>query len=465
MFPVPTKSNSPQVKTFLETSIQDKKQFILSKWVQKGYKEKFIEKYKDSLKKSFETVMPKLIQTHFIAKPFGQIFTILVSDIPTDISQFVTLVGNQLKPSEDTNFGKLKSMIAQILKDQVNMDMDIIFDILPQLRKFAILLVIADLIVGEKATAQIKHYLKFVKSRDEFAEISKLTLQLSKSDDKCLKTLETTYVTNAIAEFHLGHHYRKEDMEKGIKLIILSAEKGFAPAQSWLGTQYLVGDNGVQKDVQKGIDFLEKAATTGEVTAQYHLGVLYGKGVDVPANFCKAIHWYTKAMNNTEFCSGYETAKQLARENLKILEQKIDFDIEFEAIEENIHHMSKEDQKDMAEQLRVSGNEFFNAKSLEYATKFYLAGLKYDPENYLILSNLSIVLYQKQQWKDSIAICVKCLNVNPKYAKAWVRKGLCYQQLNKLKDAKECFEKAVELEKDNEEYVKILNEFNSKTKI
>lgn len=48
--------------------------------------------------------------------------------------------------------------------------------------------------------------------------------------------------------------------------------------------------------------------------------------------------------------------------------------------------------------------------------------------------------------------CKTALSIDPQYSKAYGRMGLAYSSLQNYKEAKECFQKAVEMEPDNESY-------------
>jgi len=77
------------------------------------------------------------------------------------------------------------------------------------------------------------------------------------------------------------------------------------------------------KKEPEGIKLLKKAAEQGDAESQRRLGFYYEKGIDVPVDFKKAVHWYTKAaeQDDTEaqellsFCyyAGRGVERDLAR--------------------------------------------------------------------------------------------------------------------------------------------------------
>lgn len=55
-------------------------------------------------------------------------------------------------------------------------------------------------------------------------------------------------------------------------------------------------------------------------------------------------------------------------------------------------------------------------------------------------------------YQQAIADCLDALSIDPSYSKAYGRLGLAYSSLQKHKEAKESYQKALEMEPDNESY-------------
>ena len=72
---------------------------------------------------------------------------------------------------------------------------------------------------------------------------------------------------------HINFLESSKEKEEYMKLLILSAEGGFAKAQYELGKIYEVG-LGVQKNIEKAITWLRKAAEQGDEGALYSLNYL-----------------------------------------------------------------------------------------------------------------------------------------------------------------------------------------------
>ena len=72
------------------------------------------------------------------------------------------------------------------------------------------------------------------------------------------------------------------------------AERGYTPAQLYLGGMYRRGD-GVPQDGAEAAKWYRKAAEQGDADAQYSLGVMYAEGDGVPQDDAEAVRWYREA--------------------------------------------------------------------------------------------------------------------------------------------------------------------------
>ena len=126
------------------------------------------------------------------------------------------------------------------------------------------------------------------------------------------------------------------------------AEKGDPVAQNNLGLCYHNGD-GVVKDLMQAVSWWRKAAEQGDADASHNLGLCYHNGLGVAKDQVQAVSWYRKAaqlgqadaQNNLGVCYDKGTGvakdeieayayynlagitKEIARENLDILEKKM----------------------------------------------------------------------------------------------------------------------------------------------
>ena len=85
-----------------------------------------------------------------------------------------------------------------------------------------------------------------------------------------------------------------------------AAERGYAPAQDYLGQKYEHGGIDCRfygpmspKDEKEAVKWYAKAAEQGYLPAQYHLARCYEKGIGVEENDEESIKWYRKAIDNS----------------------------------------------------------------------------------------------------------------------------------------------------------------------
>ena len=88
----------------------------------------------------------------------------------------------------------------------------------------------------------------------------------------------------------------------------LSAEGGWADAQTALGIRYALG-KGVTRDYAEGARWLRKAAEQGQRFAQFNLGVLYASGNGVAQDNEAAYMWFSLAASQA---TGDERADYLS---------------------------------------------------------------------------------------------------------------------------------------------------------
>lgn len=84
------------------------------------------------------------------------------------------------------------------------------------------------------------------------------------------------------------------DSARALELCILSAEKGYAPAQNYLGFKYYRGE-GIGKDIGKGLYWMEKAAMQGDPKGANNLGWMLSEGEGVIRDYVKAAFWLRRA--------------------------------------------------------------------------------------------------------------------------------------------------------------------------
>ena len=84
--------------------------------------------------------------------------------------------------------------------------------------------------------------------------------------------------------------YNRQDYVRASNIFIPLAERGVAPAQTWLGFMFQTG-RGVPQNYTEAAMWYRRAAEQGDSLAQYSLGLLYDRGQGVPRDVIEANKW------------------------------------------------------------------------------------------------------------------------------------------------------------------------------
>ena len=116
--------------------------------------------------------------------------------------------------------------------------------------------------------------------------LRQLIQRAEKGDAKALYDLGVLHDT--------GYDTIPVDSARSTALYRLSAEKGYAPAQNYLGFRYFNGEY-IKQDVDSALYWLAKAAGNGDVKAANNLGFLLSNSDVVTRDYKQAIYWLTMA--------------------------------------------------------------------------------------------------------------------------------------------------------------------------
>lgn len=105
---------------------------------------------------------------------------------------------------------------------------------------------------------------------------------------------------NSLAQRKLGEIYslglegQLVDYKKGFKWYTQAALQGDAYSMCELG-KYYFGGNGISKDLKKAYEWFSKSAEKNNATAQFMIGSMYFNAVGVEQDFKKAMTWFQKS--------------------------------------------------------------------------------------------------------------------------------------------------------------------------
>lgn len=104
-----------------------------------------------------------------------------------------------------------------------------------------------------------------------------------------------------------------------------------------------------------------------------------------------------------------------------------------------------------AEEHRQKGNELFAAGSFPDAVQEYTEGLRRDPNNKNIFSNRCAAYIKLMETNCALKDAEKCLEIDPKFVKAYARKGTIQHMMKEYHKALATFDKGLSLDPDNKD--------------
>lgn len=111
------------------------------------------------------------------------------------------------------------------------------------------------------------------------------------------------------------------------------------------------------------------------------------------------------------------------------------------------HSAYLDDEK--AEEAKQNGNDFFREKNWAKAVENYEEAAKRAPKNAPIRNNLSAALCKIMDFNGAKRECEKALDIDPKYVKAWARKGDIEIVMKEFHKAKDSYNKGLSLDPSN----------------
>ena len=104
-----------------------------------------------------------------------------------------------------------------------------------------------------------------------------------------------------------------------------------------------------------------------------------------------------------------------------------------------------------AEEHRQKGNELFKEGNFPGAIKEYDEGLRRDPSSVAIYSNRCATYIKLMVMDQALKDAEKCIELDPKFVKAYLRKGNCHHLMKEYHKAMKAYDDGLKLEPDNAE--------------
>ncbi len=309
-----------------------------------------------------------------------------------------------------------------------------------------------------------------------------------KKSTEVLKTLEKDYYPiKTMSQYYLGLCYyfgegTKQDYKKAFKWFEIVSKKGHKNAQCYLGVCYYLGD-GIKKDYKKAVEWYEKSAEQGDEDAQRRLSVCYYLGNGVIKDKTKAFIWLKKSAEqgnkasqsllasdyylgdgvDKDYKKAFEWAKKSANQGNEYGKEMLaDFYLKGIGIEKNnekgIEILKKLNTSSSLNELAYHYAENnLNLDDAEKIIKEVLLNKKLSGnEIACYLDTYGWVLYKQKKYKEALVQLQKSLELNANSAVVIDHLGDCFNKLKQTEKAKEQWNKALKLMKNDDSKIKLL---------
>lgn len=192
-----------------------------------------------------------------------------------------------------------------------------------------------------------------------------------------------------------------------------------------------------QKEYEKCISQCEKAIEIGrENRADFKL---------IAKAFTRIGHAYKKMANWKQAKVYYEKSMSEHRTpEIKTLLSDIDKIIKEEERKAYIDPVKAEEEKEL-------GNQKYKEGDYPAAIKHYTEAIKRNPDDPKYYSNRAACYTKLAAFDLGLKDCEKCLEIDPKFIKGWIRKGKILQGMQQQGKALTAYQKALELDPSNSE--------------
>lgn len=108
-------------------------------------------------------------------------------------------------------------------------------------------------------------------------------------------------------------------------------------------------------------------------------------------------------------------------------------------------------------EAKERGNQLFKEGKIPEAIKEYNEAIARNPEDYILYSNRAACYLKLAEYHLAIKDCEKCIQINPKFVKAYIRKGHAHYFLKEYSKALEVYDEGLKLESNNQEIIDGIN--------
>uniref|UniRef100_A0A914DXS5 Stress-induced-phosphoprotein 1 n=1 Tax=Acrobeloides nanus TaxID=290746 RepID=A0A914DXS5_9BILA len=149
-------------------------------------------------------------------------------------------------------------------------------------------------------------------------------------------------------------------------------------------------------------------------------------------NYKDALHWYEKSLSEHRDPEVVKKYKQLEKEFKE---------------RERLSYINPE----ISEQEKTLGNESFKKGDYPNAMKHYNEAIKRNPDNAVLYSNRAACYTKLMEFQRAIDDCDTSIKKDPKFIKAYIRKGAALQAIREFTRAQRAYEEALAIDSNNQE--------------
>ena len=104
-----------------------------------------------------------------------------------------------------------------------------------------------------------------------------------------------------------------------------------------------------------------------------------------------------------------------------------------------------------AEEHKAAGSELYKAGDYPKALKEFDEGIRRNPESVALYSNRCATLIKLMDITAALKDAEKCIDLDPKFIKAYARKGSCHHLMKEYHKAMKAYEDGLKIDPDNKE--------------
>ena len=115
-----------------------------------------------------------------------------------------------------------------------------------------------------------------------------------------------------------------------------------------------------------------------------------------------------------------------------------------------------------SEALILKADQLFERKRYKKAEELYIKAAALDPNNAKIYNRLGVIYLEEKNFKDARDCFQTALNYNRRIPSRHVNLGLSYMGMGRCDQAVKCFQRALALDLNNPKYQKLLDDANER---